>query len=140
MCRVALCRSMARGLLLSWFVISLLRFFFQAEDGIRYLYVTGVQTCALPIFVGNLSGPTAIAAIGHLLADKGETLSAFYVSNVEHYLEQEGSYQRFISNLGRLPHTNQSVIIRSIFNRGIGGSTSEVKSVEQLLAQSAVGR
>src|SRR6266576_4017215 len=25
-------------------------FFFQAEDGIRYLYVTGVQTCALPIF------------------------------------------------------------------------------------------
>src|SRR6266511_4919268 len=25
-------------------------FFFQAEDGIRYLHVTGVQTCALPIF------------------------------------------------------------------------------------------
>src|SRR6266496_5182515 len=24
-------------------------FFFQAEDGIRDLYVTGVQTCALPI-------------------------------------------------------------------------------------------
>src|SRR6266403_5647376 len=28
----------------------LLFFFFQAEDGIRDLYVTGVQTCALPIF------------------------------------------------------------------------------------------
>src|SRR2546430_9651134 len=26
-------------------------FFFQAEDGIRYLTVTGVQTCALPIYV-----------------------------------------------------------------------------------------
>src|SRR2546430_5852665 len=26
-------------------------FFFQAEDGIRYLTVTGVQTCALPISV-----------------------------------------------------------------------------------------
>src|SRR6266496_5038042 len=25
-------------------------FFFQAEDGIRDLYVTGVQTCALPIW------------------------------------------------------------------------------------------
>src|SRR2546422_2099271 len=25
-------------------------FFFQAEDGIRYLIVTGVQTCALPIY------------------------------------------------------------------------------------------
>src|SRR5215469_18262532 len=29
-------------------------FFFQAEDGIRDLYVTGVQTCALPIFAGHL--------------------------------------------------------------------------------------
>src|SRR5688572_33077305 len=27
-----------------------LPFFFQAEDGIRALTVTGVQTCALPIF------------------------------------------------------------------------------------------
>src|SRR5690606_40307440 len=25
-------------------------FFFQAEDGIRYFHVTGVQTCALPIY------------------------------------------------------------------------------------------
>src|SRR6266496_5469373 len=28
-------------------------FFFQAEDGIRDLYVTGVQTCALPIWRGR---------------------------------------------------------------------------------------
>src|SRR2546427_6190785 len=28
-------------------------FFFQAEDGIRDLTVTGVQTCALPIFWEN---------------------------------------------------------------------------------------
>src|SRR6266403_5506749 len=28
-------------------------FFFQAEDGIRVLYVTGVQTCALPISIFN---------------------------------------------------------------------------------------
>ena len=27
-------------------------FFFQAEDGIRDTSVTGVQTCALPIFFG----------------------------------------------------------------------------------------
>src|SRR5699024_2399238 len=30
--------------------VSILIFFFQAEDGIRYRNVTGVQTCALPIF------------------------------------------------------------------------------------------
>src|SRR5206468_7784725 len=28
-------------------------FFFQAEDGIRDLIVTGVQTCALPIFADH---------------------------------------------------------------------------------------
>src|SRR5688572_32509970 len=33
-------------------MIVLFFFFFQAEDGIRDLTVTGVQTCALPIFVG----------------------------------------------------------------------------------------
>src|SRR2546427_12631976 len=38
--------------------MSLLFFFFQAEDGIRDLTVTGVQTCALPIWGGTGSaGP-----------------------------------------------------------------------------------
>src|SRR5204863_2001012 len=31
------------------FMLGVFSFFFQAEDGIRDLYVTGVQTCALPI-------------------------------------------------------------------------------------------
>src|SRR5438067_13936381 len=30
-------------------------FFFQAEDGIRDRNVTGVQTCALPIYLGGAS-------------------------------------------------------------------------------------
>src|SRR2546430_7235837 len=34
-----------------WCVICIVFFFFQAEDGIRDLTVTGVQTCALPIYV-----------------------------------------------------------------------------------------
>src|SRR5256885_3722344 len=33
-------------------------FFFQAEDGIRDYKVTGVQTCALPIFIAPTVGPT----------------------------------------------------------------------------------
>src|SRR3712207_8517627 len=33
-------------------MMSRLVFFFQAEDGIRDIGVTGVQTCALPISVG----------------------------------------------------------------------------------------
>src|SRR2546430_6196716 len=38
-----------RGLLVCTVLVSFF-FFFQAEDGIRDLTVTGVQTCALPIY------------------------------------------------------------------------------------------
>src|SRR5690606_40321645 len=34
-----------------YFYIIIFFFFFQAEDGIRDFHVTGVQTCALPIFL-----------------------------------------------------------------------------------------
>src|SRR5690349_8811047 len=36
-------------------------FFFQAEDGIRDLYVTGVQTCALPIYAGHAQPGESLA-------------------------------------------------------------------------------
>src|SRR6266511_5366752 len=35
-------------------------FFFQAEDGIRDFHVTGVQTCALPIFGADLCVPFGV--------------------------------------------------------------------------------
>src|SRR5688572_32571411 len=35
-------------------------FFFQAEDGIRDLTVTGVQTCALPIWAPTPRWPTSV--------------------------------------------------------------------------------
>src|SRR2546429_7040740 len=35
-------------------------FFFQAEDGIRDVAVTGVQTCALPISSATLGGTDAV--------------------------------------------------------------------------------
>src|SRR5690554_7080716 len=39
------------GYVIYFNVINIIKdFFFQAEDGIRDLYVTGVQTCALPIW------------------------------------------------------------------------------------------
>src|SRR2546429_7057133 len=45
--------------------------FFQAEDGIRYVAVTGVQTCALPIsplglslVVAELGGPRRLVLVG----------------------------------------------------------------------------
>src|SRR5699024_1190195 len=40
-------------------------FFFQAEDGIRARNVTGVQTCALPIFAALGPGPAEIVKVAH---------------------------------------------------------------------------
>src|SRR5690606_40894888 len=42
--------------------------FFQAEDGIRDFHVTGVQTCALPIFARHGSSMTEGAAVEAALA------------------------------------------------------------------------
>ena len=113
--------------------------YLASEDDFQFVKSLQGHDRIVPV-VGNLSGPSALASIGRAILDKGETLSAFYASNVDFYLQREGSYQRFVSNLGRLPHTNRSVIIRSIFDRGLGGSMSKVQPVEELLAQSAVMR
>src|SRR5215203_6948859 len=42
-------------------------FFFQAEDGIRDIGVTGVQTCALPIFMARIGGPVDAPGPGHVI-------------------------------------------------------------------------
>src|SRR2546430_6354765 len=44
-------------------------FFFQAEDGIRDLTVTGVQTCALPISRGQAKGTSSEVNTRHIKLD-----------------------------------------------------------------------
>src|SRR5215469_3454886 len=50
--------------------------FFQAEDGIRALYVTGVQTCALPISRQHPRRPRAAPRPSALPASSGGSLPA----------------------------------------------------------------
>src|SRR5690349_22155525 len=45
-------------------------FFFQAEDGIRDLYVTGVQTCALPIYEKKVIDLTKLTALVRICRGK----------------------------------------------------------------------
>src|SRR2546429_4993495 len=49
--------------------IGVVFFFFQAEDGIRDVAVTGVQTCALPIWLITVIG--CVLALGGLAATVG---------------------------------------------------------------------
>src|SRR5260370_23398561 len=54
-------------------------FFFQAEDGIRYSSVTGVQTCALPILLGVLNRCLSwrrITGVEVLLIEREATVAA----------------------------------------------------------------
>jgi len=49
--------------------------------------------------VGDLSGPQAVKAIGQYVAEIKERVSAFYVSNVEFYLQRQGTFDKFVDNL-----------------------------------------
>src|SRR2546430_11933930 len=59
MCRDMSCLGVVTVLVFSGLSSLLFFFFFQAEDGIRDLTVTGVQTCALPISVRSRLSVTA---------------------------------------------------------------------------------
>jgi hypothetical protein len=95
--------------------------------------------------VGDLGGPSAVRAIARALDARHERLSAFYVSNVEFYLFSGGTFPRFMVNLGRLPHTANSVVIRSIFGRYAvpsrpgDASASHLQAVDDLLREHAAG-
>src|SRR5271170_8170056 len=73
--------------------------FFQAEDGIRYPLVTGVQTCALPIFSGS-GGQLSEALVRNEFVDclafvggktnGGVIASTLYDEKKRYMLEMEG--------------------------------------------------
>jgi hypothetical protein len=90
------------------------RSFLAAEDAFQFVRTLQAGDRVVPV-VGDLSGPTAVAAIGATLARENLRLSAFYVSNVEFYLFRDGTFGRFVANLGRLPLAPHAVVIRSVF-------------------------
>ena len=119
--------------------------YLASEEAFQFVKGLEARDLVIPI-VGNLAGPSAVAAIGSALAARHERLSAFYVSNVEFYLFGDGSFSRFIANLGRLPHMPNSVVIRSIFGRYAtgpsrpgDGSVSRLETVDDLLREYAAG-
>src|SRR2546422_9615883 len=77
-------------------------FFFQAEDGIRDVAVTGVQTCALPIsFMKRAArGLTRINAFGEEMP------------NVENRVEPASDKDEFGMPLGRIIHSYDEDVAR----------------------------
>jgi hypothetical protein len=118
--------------------------FLASEDDFQFVRSLQQRDLVVPV-VGNLSGPSALAAIGRLMTSRGDRLSAFYASNVEFYLFGAGTFPAFVENLKRLPHTNRSLIVRSVFG-ALGQSapgyysSSLVQPVDELLQGYAAGR
>jgi hypothetical protein len=120
--------------------------YLASEDDYQSLRSLQRRDLIIPV-VGNLSGRSALAAIGRLMTARGDRLSAFYTSNVEFYLFGDGTFPRFVENLTHLPRTDRSMIIRSVF----GGftpidaapgyySASIVQSVDDLVTGFSSGR
>ena len=79
----------------------------------HYAYVKSLHERNLIVPVsGDFGGPKALRAIGAWLRSRGGTVSAFYVSNVEQYLFQDGKQLAFYENVGSLPVNEASVFIR----------------------------
>ena len=52
---------------------------------------------------GDFGGPKTIRAIGAYVHEHGAVVRAFYVSNVEQYLFQDGKQMAFYDNVATLP-------------------------------------
>ena len=113
------------------------RSFLASEANFRFLKEFETKNLLVPV-VGNFAGPKAIRAVGQYLKDKGATVSAFYLSNVEMYLMQDGLMGSFCRNVATLPLDETSTFIRSArggrygqgfgLNSELGRMAAEVES------------
>jgi hypothetical protein len=104
-----------RDLLLERDLSGQLQNYFNSEDDFQFLKRLEDQDLIVPV-VGDLSGPQALKAIGKYVTEMKERVSAFYVSNIEFYLQRQGTFDKFVENLKQLPIDNRSLMIRSYFN------------------------
>jgi hypothetical protein len=89
------------------------RSYLANEDHFRFMKDLEARNLVVPL-VGNFAGPKAIRNVGQYLKEKGATVSAFYLSNVEQYLRMDGIWDAFCANVATLPLDQASRFIRSV--------------------------
>jgi len=87
------------------------RSYLASEDNFMFVKNMESHNLIVPV-VGDFAGPKALQAVGSFLKDKGATVTAFYVSNVEDYLQCNGVWPKFCVNVAALPLDSGSVFIR----------------------------
>jgi hypothetical protein len=109
--------------------------FLSTEDHFRVVKGLHDRNLIVPVS-GDFGGAKALRAIADYLRPRNATVTAFYVSNVEQYLFQDGKQRAFYDNVAALPLGDHSVFIRPYALRraaGIGalcGITGFLKTVE----------
>jgi len=97
------------------------RSFLATEEHFQYLKNLHTKNLFVPV-VGNFGGSKAIRAVGTWLKERKAMVSAFYLSNVEQYLSQDGLWHSFCGNFAQLPVDDSSMFIYSQGGgRGGGG-------------------
>jgi len=66
--------------------------------------------------VGDFAGPKALRSVGTYLKQHNSIVGAFYTSNVENYLFQDGNWGRFAANVAALPLDASSSFVRACFD------------------------
>jgi hypothetical protein len=97
------------------------RSYLATEENFMVLKNLHSKNLLVPV-VGDFGGPKAIRAVGKYLKSNGAMVSAFYLSNVEQYLSQDGKTSSFYANVATLPIDDYSRFIRSGGNGGFGGA------------------
>lgn len=93
--------------------------FLASEDAFQFVKSLEARDLVVPV-IGNAAGDHALVAIGQYISERGEKVSAFYISNVEQYLIRDGGFPQFVENVKQLPRDHRSVIVRSFFGYGYG--------------------
>jgi hypothetical protein len=88
------------------------RGFLASEENFAFLKDLEARNMVVPV-VGDFGGPRAIRAVGTYLKSVDALVSAFYLSNVEQFLVQNGTWQHFCQSVATLPLDDASVFIRS---------------------------
>lgn len=90
--------------------------FLASRDDYDFVRSLHEKNLIIPI-VGDFGGKKALAAVGDYLRRFGITVTAFYTSNVEQYLFDDGLFTAFANNVRKLPITENSLFIRWVYQR-----------------------
>jgi hypothetical protein len=86
--------------------------FLSTEEAFAYMKTFESENRLIPL-MGDFGGPKALRAVGRYLSENRARVSAFYLSNVEEYLKQDGKLKSFCANAATLPVDETSTFIRS---------------------------